>query len=110
MKIIEVKNIEGIDQTFCKVKKVICDKCSQEITKGDIYVDITYATTAYNDYGFKHKHYCKDCAMQPMYQLFMENGYTSFNKEKVKDNEDWFRCDEYDFEDFNYVAVGSDEQ
>lgn len=100
MKIVKKKEIPEIDKTYYQVEKIYCDECNKEIKEGEIYLSVNYTKEQYEELSYKE--FCKDCMKDSMFNMFMNNHYTNFNKYIYRKEDEWFEEEEYDLERFNY--------
>lgn len=104
MELVEVRRIPEIDKTYCKTIKIVCDRCNEEIKEKELYLSVNYHKERYEE-ELSYKHFCKNCIKESMYEMFMNNYYTNFDKYNFYKDDEWHECDEYDFERFGYKIV-----
>ena len=76
VELIKIKRIPEIDKSYYKTTKIICDKCNKEIGENDEYLEVNYMEKHYDD-ELSYKHFCEKCMKDSMYDMFINNHYTS---------------------------------
>lgn len=106
MKLVKIKYIPEVNKKYCKIEKLICDNCKQEIKEKEYYCGVNYRKGAYGEEDLKYKDFCKDCIKDGMYEMFMNNDYTNFDK-FIWDSTsiDWEELSDYDMMRFGYKNI-----
>lgn len=92
MEIKEYKKVNDVNKKYFRVIGMKCDCCKKEIEEQDLYLEVDYDKEKYDD-TLKYKQFCKHCMKDSMYDMFMNNWYTHFQKYNFIKDDNWQECD-----------------
>jgi hypothetical protein len=92
---IKTKKIPEINKEYYQIVKLKCDCCNKEIEEGELYLEVNYHKERYED-ELSYKEFCKNCIKENLYDMFMNNYYTNFDKYNYYTDENWYEYDEFD--------------
>lgn len=101
MQVVKIKRVPEIDKSYYKVTKMFCDKCNQEIKENKEYLEVCYSENRDDD-ELKYKHFCNKCAKDSMYNMFLNNDYTNFDRYIFQKSKEWEEFEEYKTENYGF--------